>query len=149
MSLSLLAILSLHRRRFLRVGTIWLAFAMVGCSESDMQRYPVEGQVTLDGRPVKDATIVFTPQGTGLAAAAKIEDGKFSLSAVEGPTKGTFSVRVNPLQAEMEEVDPADLVAANRRPSIPKIYQQDGRLTADINGETHEPLVFELSDNPK
>lgn len=97
---------------------------------------------------MQDATIVFTPQRTGLAAAARIVDGQFLLDATEGPTRGTYNVRVNPLEAEIEQADPNELAAAQRRPSIPKAYQRDGKLTAEISGQPGEPLLFELISSP-
>ena len=115
-----------------------------GCSDTGPRRYPVVGSVTLDGQPVDDATIIFTPQAGGLAAAASIVNGHFAMTAKDGPTAGSFSVRINPNEAEMAEVSPNALADAVKRPRIPLVYQRDGKLLANIQAESSEPLSFEL-----
>jgi hypothetical protein len=107
----------------------------------------VSGSVTLDGHPVQNATIIFTPQGPGLAAAALIDDGKFVLSEMDGPTPGEHRVRINPNEAELELASPVELAQAARRPKIPKAYQTDGQLKAKVTGQAQQPLSFELTSN--
>ena len=130
----------------------WLALtlvmlATVGCGGLGPQRYAIHGTVLLDGQPVKNATIVFTPVGPGLSAAASIVDGKFALSTLDGPTAGNFDVRINPHELELEDIEaaPEMLAKANRKPSIPKIYQQNGKLTAAILDQPEQVLQFNLS----
>ena len=130
----------------------WLALtlvmmATVGCGDLGPQRYAIHGTVLLDGQPVKKATIVFTPVGPGLSAAANIVDGTFALSRMEGPTAGNFDVRINPHDLEVEgiEATPEMLAKASRKPSIPKIYQQNGKLTAAILDQPEQGLQFNLS----
>ncbi len=123
--------------------------ASAGCIDDSRRRVAVSGTVTLDGEPVNDATIIFTPSGKGLAAAATIVDGKFQLTGVDGPTIGSHGVRINPNEAEMEEADPASLAQAKRRPQIPKVYQRAGELTAILTGEPQQQLTFELSRQPQ
>lgn len=119
---------------------------LCGCSNSQDQRYAVSGKVTLDGQPVQDATIIFTPKGEGLAAAASIVDGSFSLTEENGPTQGEFGVRINPKEAEMEELesDPPQPIRNSRRLRIPKVYQRDGKLTATVSDQADQSLTFEL-----
>lgn len=133
--------------RLLACGCVmWL----VGCGPDGPQRVPVSGTVMLDGKPVGDATIIFTPSSEGgLAAAATIENGTFVLTGLDGPTAGEHGVRINPNEAEMEAVDPAELapeqLRAERRPRIPRVYQQAGELSASVTGEPQQVLEFELS----
>lgn len=133
----------LGNRSLMGVAALLLA-ALVGCGEPGLQRVAVSGVVSLEGKPVDNATIIFTPDGVGLAAAASIENGKFSLTDEDGPTAGSHTVRINPNEAEMEEVSPADLAKAGRRPRIPKVYQQPGELVANVTGEPEQQLTFEL-----
>src|SRR5690606_22495769 len=105
--------------------------------------------VTLDGEPVNDATIIFTPQGSGLAAAASIVNGQFEMTAKDGPTAGQFNVRINPNEAEMAEVAPSELADSVKRPRIPIVYQRDGKLLANIQAESTEPLSFQLSSKER
>jgi hypothetical protein len=124
-----------------------LGWAVIGCGPSGPQRVAVSGSVTLDGRPVNNATIIFTPQGPGLAAAAMIDDGKFVLSDLDGPTSGEHRIRINPNEADMEQASPAELALTARRPKIPKVYQADGQLQAVVTGESQQHLSFELTSN--
>lgn len=121
----------------------------VGCSDMSTQRMPVSGTVTLDAKPVENATIIFTPIGPGLAAAAVIENGKFALTEETGPTAGEFHIRINPMEVEIEEANPAELSRANRRPQIPKIYQRDGKLRSTIVLAPGQQLEFKLLSNEK
>jgi hypothetical protein len=144
---------SLLRLSILMIGNLVLALGSVllcGCSEPGPKRYAISGEVTLDGSPVNQATIVFTPKDAGLAAAASIFDGQFSLPADAGPTQGEFGVRINPLEAELDESQhlPAQLSRLDRRPRIPKHYQQNGTLTAIVTGEPNQSLRFELVSRP-
>lgn len=123
------------------------AAIVVGCADPGPRRHAIRGEVTLDGEPVDDATIVLTPDGEGLAAIAEIEDGEFRFSEESGPTSGEFGVRINPNEAEMEAVedDPDQLAESADRQRIPAVYQRTGALTATISGDETQLLRFELS----
>ncbi len=127
-----------------------LLVSLCGCRDSGPRRHPVHGTVTLDGQPVDNATIIMTPKGGGLAAAAMIHNGSFALSADVGPSAGEFGVRINPHEAEMEAIaDRVHPLKADSRPRIPKAYQRAGTLNAKITGEADQLLVFELSSKQK
>lgn len=125
-----------------------IALLLGGCSDPQLMRYPVTGAVTLDGAPVDDCTIIFTPRGKGLAAAASITSGQFVLTGADGPTAGDFSIRINPNEAEIEEARPQELASAQRRPRIPKKYQNGEALSATI-AEAGQTLVFEMSSTAR
>jgi len=124
-----------------------LGWAAAGCAPRGPQRVAVSGSVTLDGLPVHNATIIFTPQGPGLAAAAMIENGKYGLSDLDGPTPGEHQVRINPNDVELELASPSEPPQAARRPKIPRVYQTDGLLKATVTGQSRQPLSFELTSN--
>jgi hypothetical protein len=73
---------------------------MLGCSaDSGPKTVPVEGTVTLSGKPVEEATVTFAPQFEGGRTAAGITDasGKFTLNpagAGVGAMPGTFKVTI-------------------------------------------------------
>lgn len=135
---------------FATLFAIWTA-TLSGCTDGGPRRYPLRGSVQLDGKPVNNATIIFTPKGRGLAAAGEIINGKFTLAADVGPTQGEFNVRINPLEAEMQEVEgePAAFVRSNRQARIAKIYQRDGKLFTTVTGEPDQTVEFELSSTGK
>ncbi|MDX1929793.1 MAG: hypothetical protein SFV81_24920 [Pirellulaceae bacterium] len=130
----------------LRVFTcISLAIALCGCGKTEPQRYAIKGTVKLNGQPINNATLILTPTGEGLAAAATIQHGSFELPAEVGPSAGSFSVRINPNEAEVEEVSiHRQPPKVNVRPRIPTIYQREGTLHAVVTGESNQSLDFDL-----
>jgi hypothetical protein len=86
------------------VAVLVLAVVMTGCS----RRFPmaeVSGKVTLDGKPLSDATVMFVPE-KGFAAAGTLQpDGNFRLISGRpgnGAVIGSHKVAVmpaNPLKA--------------------------------------------------
>src|ERR1700759_1339838 len=63
-----------------------LTTCLAGCGgTSGPQMYPISGEVTLDGVPLKEGAISFVPaDGKGLAAGGKIVDGKYTAKSVPG-----------------------------------------------------------------
>lgn len=117
---------------------------LAGCSQQE-QRYAVSGTVTVDGKPLDDVTIIFTPDGKGLSGAAEVMNGKFVCSTKGGPSVGTFNVRLSPNEAEMEEVE-EDIseLATPRRPRVPLKYQRLGGLQVEITGADDQMLDLKL-----
>jgi hypothetical protein len=80
---------------------LWLvvAFAAVlpGCGPQVL-RYPVEGVVTLDGKPVKGASVAFMPKAKGCPGIAATDaDGRFALKELDrhkGVVPGEYQVVV-------------------------------------------------------
>jgi hypothetical protein len=87
-------------QKFARAGAMMLvlAFVLAGCS----RRFPmaeVSGKVTLDGKPLSGATVMFVPE-KGFAAAGTLQkDGTFRLISGRpgsGAVIGTHKVAVVP-----------------------------------------------------
>ncbi|MDA0282642.1 MAG: FHA domain-containing protein, partial [Planctomycetota bacterium] len=66
----------------------------------------VSGKVTLQGRPVGNATITFTDLKLGFGASAMInDDGTFEVATLKGGMRpGTYRITVMPLKQESPEV---------------------------------------------
>jgi hypothetical protein len=61
-----------------RLGTLLLMGALVGCGNDGLGQ--VTGVVTLDGQPLPDALLVFTPVRGGRPASARTdESGRYAL----------------------------------------------------------------------
>jgi hypothetical protein len=131
------------RHRFAILGILILS----GCADSGPTRFAITGEVTLDGKPVEDASIVLTPERGGLGSVGKIVEGQFSIAQEYGPTQGEFNVRINPDEAELEEfaASPQPHQRTHQKRQIPKIYQANGRLTAVVSDREDQVLKFELS----
>ncbi len=135
-----------------RAGLLGLAIllgGLAGCTDKSPQRIAVSGTVTLDTKPLNNATVILTPIGPGLAAAAVVENGKFVMTEESGPTIGEFHVRINPMEAEMEAINPAEPVRDNQRPTVPKVYQRDGKLRATITADPNQQLELKLFSTEK
>jgi hypothetical protein len=69
------------------LGAIAMAVAFVGCGgdESSVELAPVTGVVTLDGKAVDGATVVFSPKGNAPMSMAITDlQGKFTLKTGSG-----------------------------------------------------------------
>ncbi|HBE68043.1 MAG TPA: hypothetical protein DDW52_07820 [Planctomycetaceae bacterium] len=121
-----------------------LVVVFTGC-DAGVQRHAVSGTLTIDGEPVDDVTIVFTPVGEGLSGAAEVFEGEFACGEVGGPSKGMHNIRISPNEAEMEEVE-EDLgeLKAPRKPKVPLKYQRLGGLQVEITGEEGQVLNLQL-----
>lgn len=79
-------------------GIALLAFPifMMGCGGTDANRGEIEGQVTLNGKPLTNGSIQFAPiEGTrGVVTAGPIENGRYRLSNKVGPAVGWNRVEI-------------------------------------------------------
>jgi hypothetical protein len=79
-----------------RLLPVCLAVAS-GCDRGDASRGAVSGRVTLDGQPIAQGSILFTPlDGTqGAAVGGEIKDGLYRLAGAAGPAIGKNRVEVH------------------------------------------------------
>ncbi len=129
-----------------RQKCMWLfcLLAMAGCGQNHKQA--LEGTVTLDGKPLVQGSITFTPApGTpGTAAAGKIMQGRFSIASTEGVLPGTFRVEISAvrktgkkLQGEMGvEFDDLEHL-------IPPRYNRQSELSVEV--QEGGPNCFEFA----
>lgn len=101
-----------------------LAMAMLslaGCGGDGVDRHPVSGTVTYDGKPVPTGSITFIPDASvGKIAPttyAKIENGVFKTDPAKSPTKGKYKVQVN-------AYDLANKKGAGEDVEIPALFPQ-------------------------
>lgn len=93
----------------------------------------VTGRVTLDGQPLADARIVFTPQKGRAASGATDAQGRYSLSTFakdDGALPGVYRVTITAQDSQdpAEPKRPEPNRAAPGRPAIPARYS-DPRTT--------------------
>jgi len=139
-----------------RGGWLPLAFLIVcaGCGGADdgLARQPIWGTVTLDGQPLANGVITFTPaSGQPTQSGGVISAGKFSVPREQGPVVGNYSVSINSSSAEatvppdQEKSGMPGHVAPNRaRDPIPDKYNAKTTLTAEVKKEGGNDFQFDL-----
>jgi hypothetical protein len=104
---SVMKLLKNHRQPFrVRLPAVWAAIGgwcvvamLAGCSRGpSLERFPVAGTVTYDGRPVPQGSVWFEPTAAvGTIAAtgfAVIENGSYRTPPDTSPGKGLYKVRI-------------------------------------------------------
>jgi hypothetical protein len=122
-----------------------IAATTVGCGGGP-ELGTVTGTVTLDGRPVPNAFVVFTPKGPGRPSQTKTDaEGRYSLkfnASQEGALIGTHIVTVSTADItddgqNIKEIIPA---AYNRQGSIEAVVQS-GVNVIDLELKSAEPAA--------
>ncbi|MBI2481635.1 MAG: hypothetical protein HYV60_24215 [Planctomycetia bacterium] len=110
------------------VGLVVISYA-VGCG-GQLQTAPVAGVITLDGKPLADATVTFTPAAAGLEAPASSArtdaSGRYKLlvtaTGQSGAVLGTHSVSVV-ANVEESDSDISDLAALDSVSSLSDTFE--------------------------
>ncbi|RMF99796.1 MAG: carboxypeptidase regulatory-like domain-containing protein [Planctomycetota bacterium] len=127
----------------------------MGCTQTEpdysrLDLVPVHGTVTLAGKPLPDALVVFEAEDRTFSWGITDEAGKYSLmfnSDVAGVTKGKKTVRIWTSAGDVQgegagfEEDPD---AKSRRPElIAAKYNRDSTLVVTVD-ETSSKFDFDL-----
>lgn len=148
------------------LGGRWLlllcAFgACCGCGggETGIRRGRVEGEVTWNGNPVEEGVVLFVPQGAvGLGSSpvpAQVVQGKYTLSAEDGPIVGQHRVEVRASRktgkktpeptAAMKRFDPTLKSVELTEQYLPARFNSASTLTQEV--QAGENLIdFHLTD---
>lgn len=124
---------------FLFVGT-----SLVGCGDGRGARYPVSGQVLIDGQPVKHGSITFMPlaKGDGYRAGGGSLDaeGRFQVTSFT-PYDGLLSGKYEVFVSAIEPIN-----VSSQRWHAPQKYSKakTSGLTLEVTEET-ESADFKLS----
>jgi hypothetical protein len=113
-----------------------------GCYQPAEPGVAVSGRVNYRGKPVKEATIFFTPDidKKGKGGNAEIHDGHYSIPAEEGPYPGEFNVTVVAAQDAKGKPLPTN------DPPIPERYRNFNELRVVIPERKSYSFDFELRD---
>jgi len=135
-----------------------LALATAGCSAGsgdDLPREAVSGTVTLDGQPLAEGLIQFTPAGGSTeggvptGGGSLIKGGTFSISRETGLPPGTYNVAINAAEKRGERTKPAEVGGGKQtelaKELIPAKYNSKSELKTEITkGGSNSSLKFEL-----
>ena len=120
--------------------TLLLMLLMTGCggSSSGPDLHPVAGTVKMDGQPLTEAMLIFTPKGGGVTAIANTDSkGDYILeysSSAKGVPSGEYAVSISTFRPEGEVSDGApSLPPAKER--VPDVYNQKTTLAVKVPGD--------------
>ncbi len=123
-----------------------LLAATVGCSG----RASVSGNVTLDGQPIDGGTISFIPADNAKVSAAwgKIEGGRYSIRAGEGPGIGPHRVEIRWSRKTGRKIPALPPASPNEiieqvMEAVPTQYNAQSELKAEIKAGENT-VNFEL-----
>ena len=127
-----------------------LALLLAGCGGA-YKTAPVSGRVTLDGRPLPDATVMFVPGGGAAdkdplpsSAGATGDDGRYSLTLMGGKTKGAVVGKhkvIIVLGARSASHD----TAPTFHKQLPEQYNRKTVLECDVPATGREDANFALT----
>lgn len=122
-----------------------------GCGRAGYQTAPVSGRVTLEGKPLTDATVTFQPMGEGKpypgpgSFGVTDADGRFQLQMIDrkdGAVVGLHTVRIS---RYLPRTDKDDDAPRPRDPSLPQ-RADDGSLRFEVPGSGTDAADFALTD---
>lgn len=119
--------------------------ALPGCGPKYPETFPVSGTVTLDGKPVAGAAVVFTPEEGHQATGTTDDSGRFELSTFQlgdGALPGPHRVTVAKTTTDPDEEEKVVFI-------IPQKYGnlQTSELTCDVQAEMG-PVEYDLQPEP-
>jgi len=128
-------------RKLLALGLLFAVIVAAGCG--GMAK--VEGVVTLDGKPVPGALVIFSPQGgTGDSADGFTDtSGKFTLATKgkAGVKAGTYKVTVSKADTSKEPMKPEDAMKMMK-----KAAPVPGGLGAPVTSKNELPGKYASAD---
>jgi hypothetical protein len=130
---------------------VLVSVADVGCETglAEPVRGPLSGTVTLSGQPVASGQVRFIaldPDGSNVLAA--VTDGKFDLSATEGPAKGKYRVEFSVPSAKKTRVPNPDIEGQwleEASETLPPRYHRDSTITLDYDPANPQPVEYKLN----
>lgn len=138
---------SLHGKRAWCAAAILCLASSVGCGSN---RCPISGEVTFDGRPVGQGSIVLEPfDGQGPTAGGKIAEGKYCLSGDAAPLPGKKKVRIIGMRKTGRKVPagppaPSDVMIDEIERMVPKSYSTNSPLTCEVARNGSKTIDFNL-----
>ena len=135
-----------------------LLFAVLGlsagCGGGGVPTMPVNGVVTMDDKPLDEATVNFYAEAGGMGGSARTgSDGKFVVTAGDGKSKGLppgkYKVTVSKMKIAVDDQAGA-VTDADMKNDLPAIYSSptQTRLSYSVTGDG-KPIEIKLESKPK
>ncbi len=143
---------SVISKRFKQLGGL-LAIAGVsllhaGCGGSTDGRVAIGGEVVFDGAPLKLGTIEFQPvDASGVVTGGVVTDGKFAVTAEQGPKPGKYKVIITETDtsaAVVEEAPGDSTKIPIPKQRVPAKYNTKTELQVDVPPKGDKAMKFTL-----
>ena len=124
---------------------VWLA---IGCGPPALKLVPVSGVVTLDGKPVAEATVMFSPEAGGVPAVGLTDAaGRFQLTTngKEGALVGTHQVMVTKMEMTGVEAD-ADGLSTPLSSNVQQIWHVPKKYSSTKTSGLTEEVKAEMPE---
>jgi hypothetical protein len=111
-------------------------------------RRAVAGRVTLDGRPLDEAVVMFMPLGEGgLKTGGPITAGRYAVPRDVGVLPGRYRVEIAD-DPPIEAAVPPEKRRSRPRRQVPPAYSAASPLTIEITADGPAEFDFELTSKP-
>ena len=136
--------------RVAALGVILLLAASGGCGARDVwNRQAVSGVVTLDRQSLGDGAILLEPwltSSSGMAVGATIRRGSFAIARDQGPTPGSYRVRI--YSSSGVQAPPGKGQSESMRRAmverLPEVYNTRSDLRVDVSDGGPNRFRFDL-----
>ena len=129
----------LFDKSYIQFGACLLSAALAGCGSDGPEIAGVEGTVTMDGKPLPNAAVVFVPEGGRPAGARTDENGHYVLNfsaGRQGAIPGKSRIRISTLSDPYEAEDGTSVPGSPE--TIPARYNAQTTLQYEVKaGETN------------
>jgi hypothetical protein len=133
------------RRALAALSLIAALSLAAGCGADGPDLVEAGGTVTMDGKPLPDAYVHFTPEAGRASAGRTDADGKYALSYSQtrmGVIPGRHVVKITTYQAPYTNDE--DESVPETPESVPVQFNIRSTLTADVVGDG-SPINFDLT----
>jgi hypothetical protein len=130
----------------LAAGLACLFPILAGCGAESEPREAVSGQVTLNGQPLEQGSILFRPLDRGPSASGEIKAGSYQLPKERGPGRGKCRVEILAYRDTGKTVRDqlSGKTEAVLKPIIPPCYNQQSTLSVEVGKDGKNQFDFKL-----
>lgn len=125
-----------------------MGIALVGCASSGPEIAYVSGRVTMDGKPLSNATVVFIPDNGRPAGATTDAEGQYVLNFAEGrkgAIPGTNTIRIMTLRDADQDENGKTIPGSPE--TVPAKYNADTTLSFNVEPKKRNVANFDLTSS--
>jgi len=130
---------------------VLLTLICLGCSSSGPEIASVSGRITMDGKPLPDATVVFIPENGRSAAGRTDANGVYALNFTEGrhgAIPGPNSISITTAR-ESEQDENGKVLRPAAKETIPMEYNAASKLSFNVEPKKKNVANFDLKSGGK